>query len=74
MKWQDWLPIIAQFGVERAFAIWEIVSKHETVTAEAWQELRTVNKKPLQAYVEEAAAAAGLPAPPAPPEGTVPPS
>lgn len=66
MKWSDWLPIIAQFGIERGFEIWQIVSRNETPTLEQWQELREVNRKPLVDYVKEAAARLGIVPPPEP--------
>lgn len=66
MNWSVWLPIIAQFGIERGFEIWQIVAKNETPTLEQWQELREVNKKPLADYVKEAAAKLGIVPPPEP--------
>lgn len=53
-KWQDFLPIIAQYGIPLAFQLWKNITSKEEPTEEAWNALAALAEKRYEGYINEA--------------------
>lgn len=72
MSWADLAPVIARYGIELAYELWKLAAAGGQPTDADWQSLIALARKPMEEYLTEARARAGL-AVPAQVEPTQPP-
>jgi ribosomal protein L12E/L44/L45/RPP1/RPP2 len=72
MSWSVLLPLLAKFGIDATYRIYQITQEHPEPNDAAWAKLLALSGKTVDQYVAEAQArlpaAAAPPTPPAPPE------
>ena len=59
MDWTILAPIIARYGIEAAFRLWENAANKEPVTPEKWDELKKL-AKPYDDYINAAMVKKGV--------------
>ena len=67
MTWEMLMPVIARYGVEFAYELWNTIKDKHQPTEEDWQIILTLARKPMAEYIQEAKARAALSAVPQPP-------
>lgn len=67
MTWDTIAVLIAKYGVDFAYQVWQIVSTNTTPTQAQWDALLAMSRKTLAQYVEEAQKAKDAEPPPASP-------